>query len=85
MSIKTRAKLLLTALCAVAAAGIVHGVTAHHEPARSTVPLVTMHDTCQAEDSPCWRSPQGRHVEGQGGHYACADAALPCYDEWVAV
>jgi hypothetical protein len=84
MKIKTRAKALALALLVVATSGVVGGALFTRHTLASTGQHVTAHDTCQTEDSPCWRSPQGRHVDGQGGHYACTDSALPCYDEWVA-
>lgn len=84
MSIKTRAKLILAGLAVVITAGAIGGALTHHDHyAPSTGPHVTSHNGCQAEDDPCWRSPQGRNVGGQDGHYACTDSALPCYDEWI--
>lgn len=57
MNIKTRAKLLLTALAVLCAAGAVGGAIGHHpHPPVSHGPQTTAHNTCQAEDDPCWRS-----------------------------
>jgi hypothetical protein len=57
MSIKTRAKLLLVGLAVLCTAGAVGGALTHHDHApRSTGQYVTTHNTCQAEDDPCWRS-----------------------------
>lgn len=57
MSIKTRAKLLLAGLAVVITAGAVGGALTHHAQAiPSSGPHVTAHNTCQAEDDPCWRS-----------------------------
>lgn len=55
MNIKTRAKLLLGVLCVVVTGALIGGALTHHDrPAVSHAPLVSMHDTCQAEDDPCW-------------------------------
>jgi hypothetical protein len=57
MSIKTRAKLLLISLAVVITSAAVGGALTHHEQAVPSVgQLVTAHNTCQAEDDPCWRS-----------------------------
>lgn len=57
MSLKTRATGLAMGLLILCVGGLLGGMLTHHEqPVRSNGQVIMSHNTCQAEDDPCWRA-----------------------------